>query len=86
MIELNVNEMTQVNGGIGPAGAGFGAFVGAAGYLGSAATSGNFSFGGFAAATSAGAASGFVGGPAGSAVARFLLPRISFFGGAASNV
>ena len=86
MRELNVKEIQEANGGFGPAGAGLGAVIGAAGYLGSAATSGNFSWGGLGAATAAGGLSGAVGGPIGSAAARFLLPRISFMGGAASNL
>ena len=85
MRELDSTQLNQVHGGIGPAGAGFGAVVAAAGYLGSSSTSGNFSLSGFAAATLAGAASGAVGGPVGSAIARYLLPRISFFGGASST-
>ncbi|MBL53535.1 MULTISPECIES: class IIb bacteriocin, lactobin A/cerein 7B family [Marisediminitalea] len=86
MRELNKLELEEVNGGFGPAGAGFGALVGAVGYLGGASTSGNFSWGGLASATGAGALSGFVGGPVTSSVARFFLPRISFFGGAASSI
>lgn len=86
MRELNVKQIQEVNGGFGPSGAGLGAVIGAAGYLGSAATSGNFSWGGFGAATAAGGLSGFVGNPVGSAAARYLLPRISFMGGAASNI
>lgn len=86
MRALNVFELKEVNGGFGPAGAGFGAFVGALGYLGGASTSGNFSWGGLASATGAGALSGFVGGPVTSSVARFFLPRISFYGGAGSSV
>ena len=34
MRELNKLELEEVNGGFGPAGAGFGALVGAVGYLG----------------------------------------------------
>lgn len=86
MRELNVNEVEQVNGGVGPAGAGFGAFVGAAGYLGSAAASGNFNFGNFANATLGGAAIGFAGGPIGSAAGRYLVPRLSFLTGFGSSV
>ncbi|MBO1256452.1 hypothetical protein J3L16_12235 [Alteromonas sp. 5E99-2] len=81
MEEISFSQLREVNGGFGPAGAGFGALVGGVGYLGSAATSGSFSLGGFGAAVGTGALSGAVGGPVGSSVARYLLPRISFGGG-----
>lgn len=82
MKELSESQIQSIKGGFGPAGAGFGAFVGGAGYLGSAVTSGSFSWGGFGAEVGTGALSGAFGGPVASAVARFALPRISFGGGA----
>ncbi len=85
MQEISIESTKQVNGGFGPAGAGFGAIVGAAGYLGGAATSGNFSWGGLASATAGGAISGAVGGPVGSTIARYVLPRVSFATGAATG-
>lgn len=55
MKELNLNELKMVSGAIGLPGAGVGALSGAAGYLGGAAVSGNFSFNQLAFYTGAGA-------------------------------
>ena len=85
MLELNVVEIEEVNGGFGPAGAGFGALVGAAGYLGAASTSGSFSWSGLGTATFGGAVGGFLGGPVASAAARFVIPRVAFVTGAVSS-
>ena len=85
MQELKFEELEEVNGGVGLPGAGLGALTGAAAYLGSAATSGDFSWGGLGAATATGAASGAIGGPVGSAAARYLLPRVAFIGGASEG-
>ena len=78
--ELTLEEMEMVSGG-NPIGIAVGAATGAAGYLGTASTTGEFSVGGLAVATGAGAASGAFGGVG--ALASYALPRISFFGGAA---
>ncbi|QBL10376.1 MULTISPECIES: hypothetical protein [unclassified Rheinheimera] len=85
MQELTFEQVEEVNGAFGVPGMGLGAVIGAAGYLGSAATSGSFSWGGLAAATGTGAASGAIGGPIGSAAARYLLPRVAALGGAATG-
>lgn len=82
MRELNIEEVEEVSGGFGPAGAAFGGVTGAAGYLGNAATSGNFSWSGLATATGTGAATGAVGGAPASAAARYVIPRITAGGGA----
>jgi hypothetical protein len=77
--ELTLDEMDQVNGG-NPIGAAIGAATGAAGYLGTASTTGEFSVGGLAVATGTGALSGGFSGVG--MLARYAIPRISFFGGA----
>lgn len=82
MRELNMQEIGKISGGVGPGGAIFGGATGAAGYLGNAATSGEFSFTDLAIATGTGAATGFVGGKPASAAARYLIPRITAGGGA----
>jgi len=86
MRELNSQEIKTVSGSFGPPGAAFGGFVAGAGYLGSAATSGSFSWSGFGWAVTGGALSGFIGGPVASAVVRFALPRVAFATGAASGI
>lgn len=78
--ELTFEETEKVSGG-NPVGAAVGAAAGAAGYLGNAATTGDFSLKGFAIATGSGAVTGGLG-PAGS-LAAYVAPRVSFFGGAA---
>jgi len=85
MQELKFEQVEDVNGAFGLPGAGLGALAGAAGYLGSAATSGSFSWGGLAAATGTGAATGAIGGPVGSAVARYFIPRVAAAGGAVTG-
>lgn len=82
MEKLTAYEVERISGGVGPVGSAFGALTGAAGYLGQASTSGNFSWGGLATATGTGAATGFVGGAPASAAARYLIPRITAAGGA----
>lgn len=74
-------EMIQVSGGWGHAGAAVGAASGAAGYLGQASTSGQFSWGALASATVTGAGLGAIGGPVGARTA-YLAPRIAAAGGA----
>lgn len=78
--ELTLEETEQVSGG-NPIGAAVGAVTGAAGYLGTSSTTGDFSWKGFALATGSGALTGGLG-PAGSLTA-YVAPRVSFFGGAA---
>lgn len=85
MKELNKNDLEKINGGVGPAGAAFGAFTGAVGYLGGAATSGNFSVGGLVSSTVGGAITGFIGGPVTSAMARYLIPRVAGITGAVTG-
>ena len=82
MRELSLREVEDVSGAVGPAGAATGAVIGAAGYLGGASTTGEFTWGGFFTATAVGAATGFVSGPMGAARA-YVVQRLSFFGGAA---
>ena len=86
MRELNSQEIKVVSGSFGPPGAAFGAFVGAAGYLGGAATSGSFSWSGLGWHVAGGAVSGFIGGPVASAAVRYALPRVAFASGAASGI
>ncbi len=76
MKELTNEMINEVSGGFGPPGAAFGGFVGAAGYLGSAATSGSFSWSGLGTATLTGAVTGFIGGPVTSTFARYAIPRL----------
>jgi hypothetical protein len=83
---LTQSEIEEVNGGVGLPGAGFGGALGGLSYLGSAATSGNFSWSGFGTAVAVGAASGAVGGPVGSAVIKYGLSKISFYGGATQGL
>jgi len=78
--ELTLEESELVSGG-NPVGAVVGAVTGAAGYLGTSSTTGDFSWGGLAVATGSGALTGGLG-PAGSLTA-YVAPRIAFFGGAA---
>lgn len=78
--ELTFEETERVSGG-NPVGAAVGAVTGAAGYLGTSSTTGDFSWGGLAVATGSGALTGGLG-PAGSLTA-YVAPRIAFFGGAA---
>lgn len=82
MRELNTREIHEVSGAVGPIGAAFGGVTGAAGYLGNAATSGNFSWGGLGIATGTGAATGAIGGAPVSAAVRYAIPRITAAGGA----
>jgi lactobin A/cerein 7B family class IIb bacteriocin len=64
MYALSEQEVEQISGGWGPAGAVGGAFVGASTYIGQAAFSGSGSWGGLAGAIGAGAVGGFLFGPA----------------------
>ncbi|NWO04357.1 MAG: hypothetical protein HLX50_01205 [Alteromonadaceae bacterium] len=82
MRELNTQEVHEIGGAFGPFGAAFGGITGAAGYLGSAATSGSFSWGDLAIATGTGVATGAIGGAPVSAAVRYAIPRISAVGGA----
>ena len=77
MREITVQEQKLVAGGFGPAGAALGAATAAAGHLGYAATSGNFSFGGFLRDVAIGAATGAVLGPASSAARAYFAPRVA---------
>ena len=86
MRELNSQEIKTVSGSFGPPGAAFGGFVAGAGYLGSAATSGSFSWSGFGWTVAGGAVAGFIGGPVASAAVRYALPRVAFASGAASGI
>lgn len=83
---LSEREYQQVNGGFGPAGATFGGLLGGISYLGSATTSGNFSWSGFGTSVAVGAVSGAVGGPMGNAIVKYGLSKVSFFGGAAQGL
>ena len=76
----------MVSGSFGPPGAAFGGVVAGAGYLGSDATSGSFSWSGFGWSVAGGALSGFIGGPVASAAVRFALPRVAFAAGAAGGI
>ncbi|MCY4564978.1 MAG: hypothetical protein OXE40_10940 [Gammaproteobacteria bacterium] len=75
MRELTVRETYNIYGGWGLAGGGVGALTGASGYLGRAATSGEFSWGGLAEATFMGGVLGAISGPAG-AVRAYFMPRV----------
>lgn len=86
MQHLSQNEYAYINGGFGLPGAGFGGALGGLSYLGSAATSGSFSWSGFGTAVVVGAASGAVGGPVGSAVIKYGLSKVSFYGGAVQGL
>ncbi|NBI43951.1 hypothetical protein GVX76_10875 [[Haemophilus] felis] len=86
MRQLTNYEVKHVSGSFGPPGAGIGALSGGLGYLGNSVVSGNFSWSGFGTSIAVGAASGAVGGPLGSAAARYLAPRIGFLGGAAVGI
>lgn len=79
---LTVRESRHVHGAWGLAGGGVGAFTGAAGYLGRASTSGQFSWGGLAEATLIGGVLGAISGPAG-VVRAYFMPRAAFGMGAA---
>lgn len=82
MQTLTQYELEKVNGGFGLPGAGFGGVLGGLSYLGSASTSGSFSWSGFGTAVAVGAASGAVGGPVGSSIIKYGLSKVSFYGGA----
>ncbi|MCL1141865.1 class IIb bacteriocin, lactobin A/cerein 7B family [Shewanella gaetbuli] len=84
--ELSLEELEMVNGSFGPPGAAAGAVIGAAGYLGGAATSGSFSWGGFATAVGSGAVLGAIGGPIASGFRSYIAPRASFGFGAAGGL
>ena len=86
MQQLSQNEYAYISGGFGLPGAGFGGALGGLSYLGSAATSGRFSWSGFGTAVVGGAASGAVGGPVGSAVIKYSLSKVSFYGGAVQGL
>ena len=84
MKELNFNQVQNVSGGAAflahPAVVG--GAMGGLGYLGSAAVSGNFSWGGFGASIAAGATgAGILGGSAVSAARGYFATRVSFGGG-----
>jgi hypothetical protein len=78
--ELTLLEAEQVTGG-NPAGAAVGAIAGGAGYLGGAVISGEFTWSGFGASMAVGGLSGATMGV--TAFGAYMVPRISFFGGAA---
>lgn len=82
MRELTIQETEEVAGGVGPAGAAFGAVTGGAIYLGGAVSTGRFSWGGFGAAVGSGAAAGFFTGGV-SALAWYAAPRAGFYAAAA---
>ncbi|MCP3429706.1 hypothetical protein [Opacimonas viscosa] len=86
MQTLTQYDTNNVSGGFGLPGAGFGGFLGGISYLGSASTSGSFSWSGFGTAVAVGAASGAIGGPAGNAVIKYGLSKVSFYGGAAQGL
>ena len=78
MRELTVRETQRVSGGATIIiNGGIGALTGAAGYLGTASTSGEFSWGGLANAAVSGAILGAISGPAG-AIRAYFMPRVSF--------
>lgn len=82
MRELTNKEISIVNGGIGIGGAAVGAIGGASGYYGNSVSSGEGSFGGFAAATLGGAVSGFFLGPTANIGAWSVVTgAVSFYGG-----
>jgi len=81
MRELSQSEIRQVSGAWGVPGAGLGALTGGAGYLGHAATSGQFSWGGLGQNMAIGALLGGIGGPVG-AVRAYFMPRAAFGAGA----
>lgn len=76
MREITDREVEAVGGAWGLPGAGVGALSGAAGYLGYAATSGNFSWYDLGYNVVLGGATGAVSGPVGAARAYFL-PRVA---------
>ena len=84
MRELTQNELSNVRGAWGVPGAGLGAFAGAAGYLGFAATSGTFSWGQLGVYTAGGALTGAIGGPVG-VVRAYFMPRAAFGVGAVAS-
>lgn len=87
MSELSSNDIDMVSGGVvGWPGAAIGGVYGGLGYLGSATTSGSFNFGQFGSAVGVGAVGGFYGGPLASAVGRYVVPRVSYVGGAISGM
>ena len=81
MRELNQQEIDEVAGAWGLPGAVIGAVSGAAMYMGSSLTSGDFSGRELATATAVGAALGFVSGPM-SMTRAYFYPRASALGGA----
>jgi hypothetical protein len=86
MQTLTQYEANNVNGGFGLPGAGFGSVLGGLSYLGSASTSGSFSWAGFGTSVAVGLSSGAVGGPVGNAIIKYGLSKVSFFGGAAQGL
>ena len=84
MKELTQNEVGNVRGAWGVSRAGLGAFAGAAGYLGYAATSGTFSWGQLGVYTAGGALTGAIGGPVG-VVRAYFMPRAAFGVGAVAG-
>jgi len=81
MRTMTNEEIGKVSGAWGPAGAVVGGVSGAAGYLGAASTSGQFSWRQLGTYTVGGAIGGAVAGPVG-ARAAYLAPRISAATGA----
>jgi len=81
MRKLTVRETENVGGGWGVPGAAIGAVAGAAGYLGTSSTSGQFSWQNLAYNTIAGAVGGAISGPIGATRAYFL-PKATFGMGA----
>lgn len=78
--ELSPEETDQVNGG-NPAGAAVGAAAGGLGYLGGAAISGEFSWGGFGTSVLAGGLGGATMGA--TSFGAYAAPRIAYMGGMA---
>jgi|GEM_PF-2256376 len=83
MRELSMEETEMVSGG-NPVGAAVGAATGAATYLGNASTTGEFSWGGLAYNTGAGALAGSLGGA--SIVVRAVAPKLGFYSGAGAGL
>lgn len=81
MRNMTNSEIMLVNGAWGPSGAVVGGISGAAGYLGSAATSGQFSWAQLGVYTAGGAVQGAIAGPVGARTAYFA-PRIAAATGA----
>ncbi len=85
MYELSAKETQYVNGGFGVPGAVVGGILSGAGYIGSAAASGQGSIGGFLTTVGAGALAGFFTGGVTSIGRTYLGARISLVGGAAAS-